>query len=578
MDNQKISQLLNLTMEATPQEREESLELNVGYEPEGKRWNVIVRGSADWSTLENERIIITPLLGNYAIVNLPEEDLQAFAQLPQIEYVEKPIRLFFSVLSGRSVSCIRPLENPPWSLTGKGILMACIDSGIDYMHEDFRKEDGTTRILRLWDQTIEGNPPEGYRIGTEYTEEEINQAIQASTPQERYSIVPSRDLSGHGTAVAGIAAGNGRESQGVYHGVAPESPLLVVKLGNPVEGGFPRTTELMQGIDYAVREGIRLGMPVVLNLSFGNSYGSHSGTSLVETYINNVANLGRTTICIGSGNEGAKAGHTSGQIATGETKEIEIGIGTYERSMNVQFWKNYQDRMKIFLEDPSGRRIGPIQQIPGAQRYRMGETDILLYYGDPSPYSMEQEMYIDFLPINNYINSGIWKIILQGTRILDGNYDLWLPGGGVLGSATRFYEPTPDRTLTIPSTALQAISVGAYASQLQSYADFSGRGYTRTILQVKPDLAAPGVNILTAKTGGGYAPVTGTSFATPFVSGSAALLMEWGIVRGNDLYLYGEKVKSYLINGARQLPGEREWPNPKLGWGVLCLRDSLPDL
>lgn len=578
MDNQKISQLLNLTMEATPQEREESLELNVGYEPEGKRWNVIVRGSADWSTLENERIIITPLLGNYAIVNLPEEDLQAFAQLPQIEYVEKPIRLFFSVLSGRSVSCIRPLENPPWSLTGKGILMACIDSGIDYMHEDFRKEDGTTRILRLWDQTIEGNPPEGYRIGTEYTEEEINQAIQASTPQERYSIVPSRDLSGHGTAVAGIAAGNGRESQGVYHGVAPESPLLVVKLGNPVEGGFPRTTELMQGIDYAVREGIRLGMPVVLNLSFGNSYGSHSGTSLVETYINNVANLGRTTICIGSGNEGAKAGHTSGQIATGETKEIEIGIGTYERSMNVQFWKNYQDRMKIFLEDPSGRRIGPIQQIPGAQRYRMGETDILLYYGDPSPYSMEQEMYIDFLPINNYINSGIWKIILQGTRILDGNYDLWLPGGGVLGSATRFYEPTPDRTLTIPSTALQAISVGAYDSQLQSYADFSGRGYTRTILQVKPDLAAPGVNILTAKTGGGYAPVTGTSFATPFVSGSAALLMEWGIVRGNDLYLYGEKVKSYLINGTRQLPGEREWPNPKLGWGVLCLRDSLPDL
>lgn len=578
MDNQKISQLLNLTMEATPQEREESLELNVGYEPEGKRWNVIVRGSADWSTLENERIIITPLLGNYAIVNLPEEDLQAFAQLPQIEYVEKPIRLFFSVLSGRSVSCIRPLENPPWSLTGKGILMACIDSGIDYMHEDFRKEDGTTRILRLWDQTIEGNPPEGYRIGTEYTEEEINQAIQASTPQERYSIVPSRDLSGHGTAVAGIAAGNGRESQGVYHGVAPESPLLVVKLGNPVEGGFPRTTELMQGIDYAVREGIRLGMPVVLNLSFGNSYGSHSGTSLVETYINNVANLGRTTICIGSGNEGAKAGHTSGQIATGETKEIEIGIGTYERSMNVQFWKNYQDRMKIFLEDPSGRRIGPIQQIPGAQRYRMGETDILLYYGDPSPYSMEQEMYIDFLPINNYINSGIWKIILQGTRILDGNYDLWLPGGGVLGSATRFYEPTPDRTLTIPSTALQAISVGAYDSQLQSYADFSGRGYTRTILQVKPDLAAPGVNILTAKTGGGYAPVTGTSFATPFVSGSAALLMEWGIVRGNDIYLYGEKVKSYLINGARQLPGEREWPNQKLGWGVLCLRDSLPNI
>lgn len=275
MDNQKISPLLNLTMESTPKEREESLELNVGYEEEGNRWNVIVRGSGDWNAIENERIQITPLLGNYAIVNLPEEDIQILSQLPQIEYIEKPKRLFFSVLSGRSVSCIRPLENPPFNLTGKRIIMACIDSGIDYMHQDFRNEDGTTRIIRLWDQTIEGTPPEGYRIGSEYTSEAINQAIGANTQQERNQIVPSRDLSGHGTAVMGIAAGNGRESQGVYHGVAPESELLVVKLGAPLEEGFPRTTELMQGIDYAVRTGIRLEMPVVINLSFGNSYGSH---------------------------------------------------------------------------------------------------------------------------------------------------------------------------------------------------------------------------------------------------------------------------------------------------------------
>lgn len=275
MNNQKLSPLINLTMESTEKERNESLELNVGYEEESKRWNVIVRGLGDWSLLENERIIITPLLGNYAIVNLPQEELEEFSRRPEIEYIEKPKRLFFSVLSGRSVSCIRPLENPPWNLSGKGILVACIDSGIDYMHEDFRNPDGTTRIIRLWDQTIEGNPPQGYRIGSEYTKEEINQAIQAASAQERYKIVPSKDLSGHGTAVMGIAAGNGRESQGVYHGVAPESDLLVVKLGTPLEEGFPRTTELMQGIDYAVRTAIQLGMPVVINLSFGNNYGAH---------------------------------------------------------------------------------------------------------------------------------------------------------------------------------------------------------------------------------------------------------------------------------------------------------------
>lgn len=577
MNNQKLSPLINLTMESTEKERNESLELNVGYEEESKRWNVIVRGLGDWSLLENERIIITPLLGNYAIVNLPQEELEEFSRRPEIEYIEKPKRLFFSVLSGRSVSCIRPLENPPWNLSGKGILVACIDSGIDYMHEDFRNPDGTTRILRLWDQTIEGNPPQGYRIGSEYTKEEINQAIQAASAQERYKIVPSKDLSGHGTAVMGIAAGNGRESQGVYHGVAPESDLLVVKLGTPLEEGFPRTTELMQGIDYAVRTAIQLGMPVVINLSFGNNYGAHSGTSLVETYINNVANLGRTTICIGTGNEGSKAGHTSGRIVTNEIREIELGIGMYEMSVNIQLWKNYQDQMDIFLENPSGRRIGPIQQIAGAQRYRLDETDLLIYYGEPSPYSTEQEIYIDFLPINKYIDSGIWKVILKGNRILEGNYDLWLPGGNVLGENTKFYQPTPERTLTIPSTALQVISVGAYNAQLQSYADFSGRGYTRTIQQIKPDLAAPGVNIISTKSGGGYAQVTGTSFATPFVSGSAALLMEWGLIKGNDMYLYGEKIKSYLIKGARQLPGEIQWPNPRLGWGVLCLRNSLPE-
>lgn len=576
MESQKLSQDLNLALEATQRERNQSLDLNVGYEEEQERWNVIIQYVGDVSLLETDTIQVTPLLGNYAIVNLPQNELVDFTRNTQVIYVEKPKSLFFAVNLGRRVSCITSVQIPPLELNGKGVLAACIDSGIDYMHMDFRNPDGTTRILRLWDQSIPGNPPEGYRIGTEYTSEQINQAIQAETLRERRNVVPSVDSSGHGTAVMGIFAGNGAESQGVNRGIASESDLLVVKLGVSREGGFPRTTELIQAVDYAVKQGIALGMPVVINLSFGNNYGSHSGTSLVETYLNVAANTGRTTICVGTGNEGASGTHASGSLKTGETREIELSVGMYVPTLNVQLWKNYQDQMHIYLESPSGRQIGPLEQILEAQRFRLGNTELLVYYGEPSPYSLAQEIYIEFLPVLDFVDSGIWKIRLEGERILQGDYDLWLPGGGVLGNDTGFYQPSPDTTLTIPSTAQQVISVGAYNARLLSYAEFSGRGYTRSILQIKPDISAPGVDVQTTRSGGGYAPQTGTSFAVPFVSGAAALLMEWGIVRGNDPYLYGEKVKSYLINGARQIPGEQEWPNPRLGWGVLCLRNSLP--
>ncbi len=576
MESQKISQDLNLALEATQRERNQSLDLNTGYEDAEERWNVIIQYVGNILDLETEDIQITPLLGNYAVVNLPQSQLITFAENSQVIFVEKPKSLFFAVESGRRISCISPVQSYPLDLNGRGILACCIDSGIDYMHRDFRNPDGTTRILRLWDQSISGNPPEGYQIGTEYTREQINEAIRAESLQERINLVPSVDNSGHGTAVMGIFAGNGAEGGGLYRGVAAESNLLVVKLGVSREGGFPRTTELIQAVDYAVKQGISLGMPIVINLSFGNSYGSHTGTSLVETYLNAAANTGQTTICVGTGNEGASGTHASGKLENGQRQEIELGVGAYEPSLNVQIWKNYQDQMRIFLESPSGEAVGPLEQILEAQRFRLGNTELLVYYGEPTPYSGAQEIFIEFLPAEDYVDEGIWTIRLEGRRILDGEYDLWLPGGGILGEDTRFVRPTPERTLTIPSTALQVISVGAYNAQLQSYADFSGRGYTRNIVQIKPDLSAPGVNIRTARAGGGYEVATGTSFAVPFVSGAAALLMEWGIVRGNDDYLYGEKVKSYLIGGARQILGEMQWPNPRFGWGVLCLRDSIP--
>lgn len=612
MSNEKIENLLNLALDATEQEREKSLDLDTGYDKEERTWEVIVKFGGTEESLkrllaenfpkEYDRIKITNLRNEYAILLLPEHIVELVAALTEIEYMEKPKLLFFAVNNGRRVSCINPLQTGQMQggtagrndLSGTGVIVAVIDSGIDYAHPDFRNADGTTRILDLWDQTIPAGSvadplseenaeqsfleaPAGYFLGTEFPQEVINRALEQTTERERYAVCPSRDISGHGTHVTGIAAGNGIASQGRYRGVAYESPLLIVKLGTPGERSFPRTTELMQAVDYCIRKAQEYGMPVVLNLSFGNNYGSHSGNSLLESYLDDMADYWRTSIITGSGNEGASAVHAAGTLRENVTEEVEVAVSGYEISLNLQIWKNYADEIAVSLIHPDGSKAGPIQQILGPQRFRLGNTDVLLYYGEPSPYSPYQEIYFELLPADDFIDSGIWTIQLLPQKIAVGNYDMWLPAGGVLNEGTGFVLPSAETTLTIPSTAARVITVGAYDGYFDRAAAFSGRGYTRETNQVKPDLVAPGVDITSCAPGGGYVVRSGTSMATPFVSGGAALLMQWGIVNKNDLYLYGEKMKAYLIKGARRLPAMQYYPNPVFGWGALCVAQSLPD-
>ncbi|HKM00142.1 MAG TPA: S8 family serine peptidase [Mobilitalea sp.] len=259
----------------------------------------------------------------------------------------------------------------------------------------------------------------------------------------------------------------------------------------------------------------------------------------------------------------------------GNVAVVDLAVSDFEFSLNLQIWKNYYDNFDITIIAPNGMRVGPIPTILGTQQFRTGQTEILLYYGDPTPYNPQQEIYIEFIPVGTYINSGIWRFELVPRKIVVGDFDMWLPAGGSKSPATRFLLSSEYTTLTIPSTAYRAITVGAYNAHTNSFAPFSGRGFTRDN-QVKPDLVAPGVNINSCAPGGGYAVRSGTSMATPFVTGSAALLMEWGIVQENDPYLYGEKLKAYLISGARQLRIENIYPNRTLGYGALCLENSLP--
>ena len=562
MADQKLENLLNISLQATKEEREKSEELGIGYDPEQNTWELIVRytGSLDGLRIRYPQIRIRELLNQYAVLIVPETLVDAVSQETVIEYLEKPKQLYFELQAGKAASCINAVQqgmNNPFGLFGKGTIVAVIDTGIRAESMEFRNADGSTRILNIWDQTT----------GTEYDRSQIDEALQNETKDT--AGIPGADVLGHGTQVAAIACGSS--------GVAAQADILVVKLELAAKNGFPRTTQLMEALDYVVRKAIDYGKPLAVNISFGNNYGDHTGSSLLENFINDIADSWKCSICIGSGNEGLGAVHTGGTLTEDTEETVELAVSSYETGLSIQIWKDYWDDIAVEIIAPSGRNLGRIQENSRVSRIRYEDMELLTYFGEPSPFRIRQEIYIDMIPQTVYIQSGLWKLRLIPRSIRNGRYDMWLPAQGALNFGTGFTSPDSASTFTIPSAAAKAVTVGAYDAGTGSAAPFSGRGYIVEIggsLMVKPELAAPGVNVLVPSVSG-MARVSGTSYATPFVTGSAALLMEWGIVRGNDAFLYGEKLKAYLIKGAEPLAGAAV-PDTQTGWVRLCLKNSLP--
>lgn len=575
-NSQKLANDLNLALDMGYERVAADSGLYTGYDSGSNTWELIVKYTGDiQSVAKRYGASAVVLLGGYAIVTLPQEHINEFADCAEVVYIEKPHRLFFSDRQALERSCVYYAWSEPYSLSGEGVLAAVIDSGIDWKNTDFRNPDGSTRILKLWDQTVAPEssgyaPPEGYVVGTEYNRDVINLALSGDEAALR-SMNLSRDYSGHGTFVTGIAAGNGQGMAGSFRGVAFESELIIVKLGDSEQRQFPRTTRLMEAVNYCIMEAQKAGKPVVINMSFGNNQGSHDGTDLLSTYLNAASDVWKNVIVCGSGNEAGNGIHASGMLSGRKAESVELAVGEYESGFNLQLWKNYSDEYGVELIAPSGERSG-ILRTYGADRMSLDNTQVYVYYGQPTPYSRYQQLYFEFVPAGGYVTPGVWRIVMTPVRIVDGRYDLWLQESATLNEDTRFFSPSEETTLTVPSAAGKVITVGAYNSRTDAYADFSGRGYTRTNDNIKPDIVAPGVNIVSTAVNGGYTVRSGTSMAVPFVSGSAALLMQWGIVKRNDPYLYGEKVKAYLIRTARHLPGEPV-PSKRTGWGALCLRN-----
>ena len=569
MANQKLEDQLSLALDTPAQMREKSDNLDTGYAPSENTWELIVKYNGNLDRLTGG-IRVEPLIAGYAIVTIPENLIGAFSRMEEIEFIEKPKKLYPQVTAGLGASCFYPLLQSVSgkALSGQGVYMAILDSGIDYTDPMFRYADGTTKIAWLWDQGKRAEaekgekPPQGFFTGVEYSRKMLNANLQKNS--ERLTT----DVTGHGTNVAKIAV------QG-----APESELIIVKL-DTARGTYPSTVSLLRAFTYVAKKAQAENMPVAINLSYGNTYGAHDGSSLLERFIDNITEVGRNVICIGAGNEGASAGHFAGKLSENEIQRISFAMGTYERSFSLQLWKWYADRMDISILSPAGEQYLIRNQDAGgeAQQAVMEQTQLLIFSGRPQPYRKREEVYIDFIPVETYLNTGIWTIEITPRRIVNGELRLYMPSAVVRSENTRFLLPSPAQTLTIPSTAQKVITVGAYNAYVRSYAAFSGRGDAGSdrAENNKPDLTAPGVNIRIGE-GEGGAVVSGTSYATPFVTAAAALLMEYGIVQGNDPFLYGEKVKAYLHAGARQLPGYDIWPNDQVGWGALCVSESLPE-
>ena len=276
------------------------------------------------------------LSADYAVMNIERSSIPLLYGFTEIEDIELPKKLFISTGYNLTSSCIRTVQNRE-GLSGNGVIVAVIDSGIDYTHIDFRNEDGSTRILCLWDQTIQGNAPSGFNEGTEYTESDINAALSEPEP---FDIVPSRDIAGHGTAVAGIAAGNGRSSSGENTGVAPQAYIIAVKVGSGDRESFALTTELMRAVKYVIDKAQEFKMPVAINLSFGMNNGSHKGDSLFEEFLGDMADEWKTSIIVPTGNEGSAGHHYSGKISSNQTKEIEFFSASGIESFYISLWSH----------------------------------------------------------------------------------------------------------------------------------------------------------------------------------------------------------------------------------------------
>ncbi len=493
------------------------------------------------------------------------------------------------------------LNQPLLNVRGQGVLIGFLDTGIDYLREDFKASGGRTRIAAVWDQTIqsvnyeedtgEAAGTEQYdreqvqgmvQYGTVYTREDINAALAAEREgQNPYDIVPSRDENGHGTFLAGVAAASKTAD---YIGAAPEAEILMVKLKPakkylrdfyllPERVEAYSETDMMMGVRFLQQYAIREKKPLVICVGLGTSSGSRTGALPFADLLNTLARQVNIVVVTCTGNEANNRTHTSGlAVSDTEPSEIEITVGADERGFVMEIWAESLDILSVAITSPSGERISRIPariDTGGVYNFLLERSQVAVDYRVVESASGYEVIFMRFINPAQ----GIWKIHLYSLTNIVGRYNAWLPLKQFLSGDTYFLNSNPSTTLTEPSAAERVISVGAYNHITDASYAASGRGYTATGL-IKPDFVAPGVDVYGVRAGGGYTTRTGTSVAAAHAAGAAALLLTWGVTDGNLPYMGTNEVKSVLIRGAKR-ENNTVYPNNIYGYGKMDVIEAF---
>ncbi len=473
---------------------------------------------------------------------------------------------------------------PTLNLQGSEVLIGFVDTGIDYQNPIFRNLDGSTRIVGLWDQTIQdGEPPEGFSYGTVYEENEINQALRSDNP---FSIVPSRDENSHGTFLASLAAG-GVNEENEFIGAAPDAQIAMVKLKPAkrylkdfyyirTDAPCYQENDIMLGVTYLNQLAERLGLPLVICIALGTNMGSHSANSPMTSLLELYANIANRAVVIGSGNEANQRHHYFGRLErVSETEQVEIRVGENVNGFCAELWSDALNLLAVSVVSPSGEatyRFAIRREVTDSYTFVLERTTVTVDY---KVFVERLNAELIFLRFQNP-TPGIWTIVVEAVQVEEGEYHIWLPMTEFLENEVYFLQSNPDYTITEPGSTLSGMTVAFYNGSNNSIAIQSGRGYTRGE-RIKPDFAAPGVNVTGLSTRNQFVTRTGSSIATGITAGAAALIMEWVVYRLQQKTIDSTQIRNLLVLGTEKRANEI-YPNRTWGYGTLDVYNTLENI